>query len=68
MPRNYNDGRKSCRQCGIFVKTLDNHCICCGYPLATKGRANITQHQRRAEKKISQNTSGTKPNQRIGSQ
>lgn len=55
QPRNYNDGRKSCRLCGIFIKTLEVYCPCCRYPLAYKGRANQTQLDRRAEKKILMN-------------
>ncbi len=50
--RNYKDGRKSCRECGIFIKTTDTHCSCCGSPLAFKGRANITQLLRRAQKRF----------------
>lgn len=51
-PRNYNDGRKCCRLCEIFIKTSDIYCPCCSSPLAYKGRANQTQLARRAEKKM----------------
>ncbi len=50
--RNYKDGRKSCRECGIFIKTTDTHCSCCGSPLAFKGRANINQLRRRAKNRL----------------
>lgn len=30
---------------------MENYCLCCSSPLATKGRANLTQLIRRAERK-----------------
>lgn len=53
QPRNYNDGRKSCRLCEFFIKTSATYCPCCSYPLAYKGRANQTQLARRELKKAS---------------
>lgn len=60
MPRKFNAGTKACRGCGVFIQTLDNYCLCCGSPLATKGRANINQITRRKERKNTRETSADK--------
>ena len=49
LPHNYYDGKKSCRECGFFLDTQEVFCPCCKYPLASKGRANRTQLNRRLE-------------------
>jgi uncharacterized Zn finger protein (UPF0148 family) len=48
--RNYEEGRKSCRVCSIFIKTNEIFCPCCGNTLAVKPRANKRQLVRRKER------------------
>lgn len=54
---NYHDGKKSCRECGFFLVTPEVFCPCCKYPLASKGRANRTQLDRRLSKLRTNHTS-----------
>jgi hypothetical protein len=54
---NYKNGKKCCRHCGLFLVSTEPLCPCCRYPLACKGRANLTQLNRRAEKLRANHTS-----------
>ena len=53
--RDYDNGRRWCKNCSIFLKFADSYCPCCGIKMRYKPRKSQTNEikaQRKAVKKV----------------